>query len=156
MRFNKPMKHDCNSSLSVFLPLFDMLDRERGSVKITHASDRTQYLWIFAPVWGQVRLFCQSINRSVLAITRIYFDEKIQKNGNRDKSMLFHEENFLTSLKDRRQSRTGKIQKCITSTSDRLAKANYGYQLLGLNITTVKSKQWHTTTCSATGSDITD
>lgn len=140
MRFNKPMKHDCNSSLSVSLPLFDMLDRERGSVKITHASDRTQYLWIFAPVWGQVRLFCQSINRSVLAITRIYFDEKIQKNGNRDKSMLFHEENFLTSLKDRRQSRTGKIQKCITSTSDRLAKANYGYQLLGLNITTVKIK----------------
>lgn len=140
MRFNKPMKHDCNSSLSVSLPLFDMLDRERGSVKITHASDRTQYLWIFAPVWGQVRLFCQSINRSVLAITRIYFDEKIQKNGNRDKSMLFHEENFLISLKDRRQSRTGKIQKCITSTSDRLAKANYGYQLLGLNITTVKIK----------------
>lgn len=140
MRFNKPMKHDCNSSLSVSLPLFDMLDRERGSVKITHASDRTQYLWIFVPVWGQVRLFCQSINRSVLDITRIYFDEKIQKNGNRDKSMLFHEENFLTSLKDRRQSRTGKIQKCITSTSDRLAKANYGYQLLGLNITTVKIK----------------
>lgn len=140
MRFNKPMKHDCNSSLSVSLPLFDMLDRERGSVKITHASDRTQYLWIFVPVWGQVRLFCQSINRSVLAITRIYFDEKIQKNGNRDKSMLFHEENFLISLKDRRQSRTGKIQKCITSTSDRLAKANYGYQLLGLNITTVKIK----------------
>ena len=134
------MKHDCNSSLSVSLPLFDMLDRERGSVKITHASDRTQYLWIFVPVWGQVRLFCQSINRSVLAITRIYFDEKIQKNGNRDKSMMFHEENFLTSLKDRRQSRTGKIQKCITSTSDRLAKANYGYQLLGLNITTVKIK----------------
>ena len=94
MRFNKPMKHDCNSSLSVSLPLFDMLDRERGSVKITHASDRTQYLWIFAPVWGQVRLFCQSINRSVLDITRIYFDEKIQKNGNRDKSMLFHEEIF--------------------------------------------------------------
>lgn len=140
MRFNKPMKHDCNSSLSVSLPLFDMLDRERGSVKITHASDRTQYLWIFVPVWGQVRLFCQSIDRSVLDITRIYFDEKIQKNGNRDKSMLFHEENFLTSLKDRRQSRTGKIQKCITSTSDRLAKANYGYQLLGLNITTVKIK----------------
>ena len=140
MRFNKPMKHDCNSSLSVSLPLFDMLDRERGSDKITHASDRTQYLWIFVPVWGQVRLFCQSINRSVLAITRIYFDEKIQKNGNRDKSMLFHEENFLISLKDRRQSRTGKIQKCITSTSDRLAKANYGYQLLGLNITTVKIK----------------
>lgn len=140
MRFNKPMKHDCNSSLSVSLPLFDMLDRERGSVKITHAFDRTQYLWIFVPVWGQVRLFCQSINRSVLAITRIYFDEKIQKNGNRDKSMLFHEENFLISLKDRRQSRTGKIQKCITSTSDRLAKANYGYQLLGLNITTVKIK----------------
>lgn len=54
--------------------------------------------------------------------------------------MMFHEENFLTSLKDRRQSRTGKIQKCITSTSDRLAKANYGYQLLGLNITTVKIK----------------
>lgn len=134
------MKHDCNSSLSVSLPLFDMLDRERGSVKITHASDRTQYLWIFVPVWGQVRLFCQSIDRSVLAITRIYFDEKIQKNGNRDKSMMFHEENFLTSLKDRRQSRTGKIQKCITSTSDRLAKANYGYQLLGLNITTVKIK----------------
>lgn len=140
MRFNKPMKHDCNSSLSVSLPLFDMLDREREPVKITHASDRTQYLWIFVPVWGQVRLFCQSINRSVLAITRIYFDEKIQKNGNRDKSMLFHVENFLTSLKDRRQSRTGKIQKCITSTSDRLAKANYGYQLLGLNITTVKIK----------------
>lgn len=140
MRFNKPMKHDCNSSLSVSLPLFDMLDRERGLVKITHASDRTQYLWIFVPVWGQVRLFCQSINRSVLAITRIYFDEKIQKNGNRDKSMMFHEENFLTSLKDRRQSRSGKIQKCITSTSDRLAKANYGYQLLGLNITTVKIK----------------
>lgn len=134
------MKHDCNSSLSVSLPLFDMLDRERGSVKITHASDRTQYLWIFVPVWGQVRLFCQSIDRSVLAITRIYFDEKIPKNGNRDKSMLFHIENFLTSLKDRRQSRTGKIQKCITSTSDRLAKANYGYQLLGLNITTVKIK----------------
>lgn len=156
MRFNKPMKHDCNSSLSVSLPLFDMLDRERGLVKITHASDRTQYLWIFVPVWGQVRLFCQSINRSVLAITRIYFDEKIQKKGNRDKSMLFHEENFLTSLKDRRQSRMGKIQKCIKSTSDRLAKANYRYQLLGLNITTVKSKQWHTTTCSATGSDITD
>lgn len=125
MRFNKPMKHDCNSSLSVSLPLFDMLDRERGLVKITHASDRTQYLWIFVPVWGQVRLFCQSINRSVLAITRIYFDEKIQKNGNRDKSILFHVENFLTSLKDRRQSRSGKIQKCITSTSDRLAKANY-------------------------------
>lgn len=102
MRFNKPMKHDCNSSLSVSLPLFDMLDRERGLVKITHASDRTQYLWIFVPVWGQVRLFCQSINRSVLAITRIYFDEKIQKNGNRDKSMMFHEKNFLTSLKDRR------------------------------------------------------
>ena len=140
MRFNKPMKHDCNSSLSVSLPLFDMLDRERGLVKITHASDRTQYLCIFVPVWGQVRLFCQSINRSVLAITRIYFDEKIPKNGNRDKSMLFHVENFLTSLKDRRQSRTGKIQKCITSTSDRLAKANYGYQLLGLNITTVKIK----------------
>lgn len=156
MPFNKPMKHDCNSSLSVSLPLFDMLDRERGLVKITHASDRTQYLWIFVPVWGQVRLFCQSINRSVLAITRIYFDEKIQKKGNRDKSMLFHEENFLTSLKDRRQSRMGKIQKCIKSTSDRLAKANYRYQLLGLNITTVKSKQWHTTTCSATGSDITD
>lgn len=156
MRFNKPMKHDCNSSLSVSLPLFDMLDREREPVKITHASDRTQYLWIFVPVWGQVRLFCQSINRSVLAITRIYFDEKIQKKGNRDKSMLFHEENFLTSLKDRRQSRMGKIQKCIKSTSDRLAKANYRYQLLGLNITTVKSKQWHTTTCSATGSDITD
>lgn len=134
------MKHDCNSSLSVSLPLFDMLDRERGSVKITHAPDRTQYLWIFVPVWGQVRLFCQSIDRSVLAITRIYFDEKIPKNGNRDKSMLFHIENFLTSLKDRRQSRTGKIQKCITSTSDRLAKANYGYQLLGLNITTVKIK----------------
>lgn len=134
------MKHDCNSSLSVSLPLFDMLDRERGSVKITHASNRTQYLWIFVPVWGQVRLFCQSIDRSVLAITRIYFDEKIPKNGNRDKSMLFHIENFLTSLKDRRQSRTGKIQKCITSTSDRLAKANYGYQLLGLNITTVKIK----------------
>lgn len=74
MPFNKPMKHDCNSSLSVSLPLFDMLDRERGLVKITHASDRTQYLWIFVPVWGQVRLFCQSINRSVLAITRIYFD----------------------------------------------------------------------------------
>ena len=140
MRFNKPMKHDCNSSLSVSLPLFDMLDRERGLVKITHASDRTQYLWIFVPVWGQVRLFCQSINRSVLAITRIYFDEKNKKNGNRDKSILFHVENFLTSLKDRRQSRTGKIQKCITSTSDRLAKANYGYQLLGLNITTVKIK----------------
>ena len=156
MPFNKPMKHDCNSSLSVSLPLFDMLDRERGPVKITHASDRTQYLWIFVPVWGQVRLFCQSINRSVLAITRIYFDEKIQKNGNRDKSMLFQVENFLTSLKDRRQSRMGKIQKCIMSTSDLLAKANYGYQLLGLNITTVKSKQWHTTTCSATGSDITD
>lgn len=156
MPFNKPMKHDCNSSLSVSLPLFDMLDRERGPVEITHASDRTQYLWIFVPVWGQVRLFCQSINRSVLAITRIYFDEKIQKNGNRDKSMLFQVENFLTSLKDRRQSRMGKIQKCITSTSDLLAKANYGYQLLGLNITTVKSKQWHTTTCSATGSDITD
>lgn len=156
MPSNKPMKHDCNSSLSVSLPLFDMLDRERGPVKITHASDRTQYLWIFVPVWGQVRLFCQSINRSVLAITRIYFDEKIQKNGNRDKSMLFQVENFLTSLKDRRQSRMGKIQKCITSTSDLLAKANYGYQLLGLNITTVKSKQWHTTTCSATGSDITD
>lgn len=156
MPFNKPMKHDCNSSLSVSLPLFDMLDRERGPVKITHASDRTQYLWIFVPVWGQVRLFCQSINRSVLAITRIYFDEKIQKNGNRDKSMLFQVENFLTSLKDRRQSRMGKIQKCIMSTSDLLAKANYGYQLLGLNITTVKSKQWHTTTCSAIGSDITD
>lgn len=140
MRFNKPMKHDCNSSLSVSLPLFDMLDRERGSVKITHASDRTQHLSIFVPVWGQVRLFCQSINRSVLAITRIYFDEKILKNGNRDKSMLFHVETFLTSLKDRRQSRSGKIQKCITSTSDRLAKANYGYQLLGLNITTVKIK----------------
>lgn len=140
MRFNKPMKHDCNSSLSVSLPLFDMLDRERGSVLITHAPYRTQYLWIFVPVWGQVRLFCQSTNRSVLAITRIYFDEKIQKNGNRDKSMLFHVENFLTSLKDRRQSRTGKIQKCITSTSNRLAKANYGYQLLGLNITTVKIK----------------
>ena len=140
MRFNKPMKHDCNSSLSVSLPLFDMLDRERGSVLITHAPYRTQYLWIFVPVWGQVRLFCQSTNRSVLAITRIYFDEKIQKNGNRDKSMLFHEEKFLTSLKDRRQSRTGKIQKCITSTSNRLAKANYGYQLLGLNITTVKIK----------------
>ena len=122
MRFNKPMKHDCNSSLSVSLPLFDMLDRERGLVKITHASDRTQYLWIFVPVWGQVRLFCQSINRS---ITRIYFDEKNLKNGNRDKSMLFHVENFLTSLKDRRQSRSGKIQNCITSTSDRLAKANY-------------------------------